>query len=72
MEAASIPRAKVAEQTRTKLDDEVQRELDAILRDEKDKMDRLDEIKILRIISESEYRTMRELASGGSTRGWSS
>lgn len=57
-------RSFVAEQTRTKLDDEVQRELDAILRDEKDKMDRLDEIKILRIISESEYRALRDIAIG--------
>ncbi len=45
-------------------DDEIQRELDAIFREEKDKMDRLDEIKILRIISESEYRALREIAPG--------
>ncbi|HZG69401.1 MAG TPA: DNA-directed RNA polymerase subunit beta', partial [Herpetosiphonaceae bacterium] len=57
-------RSFVAEQTRTKMDDEVQRELETILKDEKEKMDRLDEIKILRIISESEYRSLREIALG--------
>ncbi len=57
-------RSFVAEQTRTKLDDEVRRELEAVLREEKEKLDRLDEIKILRIISESEYRNLRELAMG--------
>ena len=60
-------RAYVAEQTQTKLSDEVQQQLDVLTREEKTKLDQLDEIKILRIISESEYRTLRELALGAFT-----
>ena len=60
-------RAHAAEQSQTKLSDEVQQQLDALVKEEKERMDRLDEIKILRIISESEYRVMRELAPGGFT-----
>jgi DNA-directed RNA polymerase subunit beta' len=60
-------RAYVAEQTQTKLSDEVQSQIDALIKEEKAKLDQLDEIKILRIISESEYRTLRELAMGAFT-----
>ncbi|PLS78408.1 MAG: DNA-directed RNA polymerase subunit beta' [Chloroflexi bacterium] len=60
-------RAYAAEQSQTKLSDEVQKELDALTKEEKAKLDQLDEIKILRIISESEYRTLRELALGAFT-----
>ncbi|MBA3946391.1 MAG: DNA-directed RNA polymerase subunit beta' [Herpetosiphonaceae bacterium] len=57
-------RSFVAEQNRTKLSDETQRELEVLVREEKDKLDRIDEIKLLRILSESEYRGMRDLALG--------
>jgi DNA-directed RNA polymerase subunit beta' len=57
-------RSFVAEQTRTRFDDETTRELDALKKEEEEKLDRLDEIKVLRIISESEYRSLREIALG--------
>jgi DNA-directed RNA polymerase subunit beta' len=60
-------RTYAAEQSQTKLSDEVQQQLDLLVKEEKEKLDRLDEIKILRIISESEYRTLRDLAPGGFT-----
>jgi DNA-directed RNA polymerase subunit beta' len=57
-------RSAAAEQIRTKSDDETTRELEVLKREEEEKFDRLDEIKLLRIISESEYRAMRDLAMG--------
>jgi len=56
-------RTYAAEQSQTKLDDETQAQLDALTKEEKERLDRLDEIKLRRIISESEYRTLRELAA---------
>jgi DNA-directed RNA polymerase subunit beta' len=60
-------RAHVAEQRQTKLSDELQKQLDQMTREEKEKLEQLDEIEIARIISESEYRTLRELAPGAFT-----
>ncbi|GAC1649133.1 MAG: DNA-directed RNA polymerase subunit beta' [Herpetosiphon sp.] len=57
-------RSHVAEQSQTRVSDDMQRELEALIREEKDKLDRLEEIKLLKIISESEYRSYREIALG--------
>ncbi len=57
-------RSHVAEQAQSKASDEAQRELDGMVREEKDKFGKLDDIEPLKIISESEYRGLRELALG--------
>ncbi|HMP39996.1 MAG TPA: DNA-directed RNA polymerase subunit beta' [Roseiflexaceae bacterium] len=57
-------KAYEATQERERLQERLQNELDRLVREEKEKLDHLDAIKIKRILSEQEYRTLRELAPG--------
>ena len=42
----------------------MQRELDTLVREEKDKLEQVDSLKMRRILTEAEYRSLRELAPG--------
>ncbi len=53
-----------ANQEKEKLQERLQRELDTLVREEKDKLDHLDGLKPCRILSEMEYRQLRDLAPG--------
>ncbi len=57
-------RTYAAEQAQTKLDDQMQTPARRAEQGEKEQFDQLDEIKLRRIISESEYRVLRDLAPG--------
>ncbi|WP_026369987.1 DNA-directed RNA polymerase subunit beta' [Kallotenue papyrolyticum] len=57
-------REHAAEQARSKLSDEAEQELAQLRAEEKEKLARLAEIEVGKIISESEYRALRELAPG--------
>ncbi len=51
-------------QEQEKLQERLQRELDSMVREEKDKLDQLESLKVCRILSETEYRTLRDVAPG--------
>jgi DNA-directed RNA polymerase subunit beta' len=51
-------------QERERLQEGLQRQLDTIVREEKEKLEQLDSLKMRRILSEPEYRALRELAPG--------
>ncbi|MFV9503535.1 MAG: DNA-directed RNA polymerase subunit beta' [Oscillochloridaceae bacterium umkhey_bin13] len=53
-----------ANQEKEKLQERLQRELDGLVREEKDKLDQLDGLKVTRILSEMEYRQLRDTAPG--------
>ncbi|MFO7166650.1 MAG: DNA-directed RNA polymerase subunit beta', partial [Chloroflexota bacterium] len=53
-----------ATQERERLQESLQRQLDTLLREEKEKLELLDGIKLKRILTEQEYRQLRELAPG--------
>jgi DNA-directed RNA polymerase subunit beta' len=53
-----------ATQEQEKLQERLQRELDNLVREEKEKLDQLDSLKECRILSEMEYRTLRDVAPG--------
>ncbi|MDP9316241.1 MAG: DNA-directed RNA polymerase subunit beta', partial [Chloroflexota bacterium] len=60
-------RTFAAEQSQTKLSDETQKQLDIINKEEKAKLEKLGDIEVGHILSESEYRERRELAPGSFT-----
>src|SRR5690349_11504343 len=51
-------------QERERLQERLQRELDTLVREEKEKLDQIASLKMRRILSETEYRSLRELALG--------
>src|SRR6476619_1137933 len=51
-------------QERERLQERLQRELDTLVREEKDKLEQIDSLKMRRILSEPEYRGLREVAPG--------
>src|SRR6476469_1940800 len=51
-------------QERERLQERLQRELDTLVREEKDKLEQIDGLKMRRILTEAEYRSLRELAPG--------
>ena len=51
-------------QEREKMQERLQRELDTLIREEKEKLEQLESIKMRRILSEVEYRQLREVAPG--------
>ena len=51
-------------QERERLQERLQRELDTLVREEKDKLEHVDSLKMRRILTEAEYRGLRELAPG--------
>ncbi len=51
-------------QERERLQESLQRQIDLLVREEKEKLEQLDSIKMRRILTEAEYRTLRELAPG--------
>jgi DNA-directed RNA polymerase subunit beta' len=51
-------------QERERLQERLQRELDTLVREEKEKLELIDSLKVRRILSEPEYRSLRELAYG--------
>jgi len=51
-------------QERERLQERLQRELDTLVREEKDKLEQIDSLKMRRILTEAEYRSLRELAPG--------
>jgi len=53
-----------ATQERERMQERLQRELDNMVREEKEKLEQLDAIKMRRILTEQEYRSLRELALG--------
>mgnify|MGYP005840883897 CR=1 FL=1 len=53
-----------ATQEQEKLQERLQRELDTLVREEKEKFEHLDNLKVCRILSEAEYRTLRDVAAG--------
>ncbi|NTU81852.1 MAG: DNA-directed RNA polymerase subunit beta', partial [Chloroflexales bacterium] len=53
-----------ATQEQEKLHERLQRELDGLVREEKEKLDHLDGLKVCRILSEMEYRQLRDTAPG--------
>ncbi|GAB4430751.1 MAG: DNA-directed RNA polymerase subunit beta' [Chloroflexi bacterium OHK40] len=53
-----------ATQEQEKLHERLQRELDQLVREEKEKLDQLDSLKVTRILSEMEYRQLRDVAPG--------
>jgi DNA-directed RNA polymerase subunit beta' len=53
-----------ATQERERMQERLQRELDSLVREEKEKLEQLDAIKMRRILTEQEYRSLRELALG--------
>jgi len=58
-------RIYVAEQEQEKLQERLQRELDDLIKEEKDRLDKIEDLKPRRILSESEYRVLRDIAPGG-------
>jgi DNA-directed RNA polymerase subunit beta' len=57
-------RIYVAEQEKEKLQERLQRELDELIKEEKERLEKLDDLKARRILSESEYRQLRDIAPG--------
>jgi DNA-directed RNA polymerase subunit beta' len=53
-----------ATQEQEKLQEKLQRELDSLVREEKEKLDMLDSLKPCRILSEMEYRQLKDVAPG--------
>jgi DNA-directed RNA polymerase subunit beta' len=53
-----------ATQEQEKLHERLQRELDSLVREEKDRLDQLEGLKLCRILTENEYRQLRDLAPG--------
>lgn len=53
-----------ATQEQEKLHERLQRELDQLVREEKEKLDQLDSLKVCRILTEMEYRQLRDIAPG--------
>ena len=53
-----------ATQEQEKLQERLQRELDGLMREEKEKLDQLDGLKVTRILTENEYRQLRDTAPG--------
>ncbi len=53
-----------ATQEQEKLQERLQRELDTLVREEKEKFEHLDNLKVCRILSEAEHRTLRDVAAG--------
>ncbi|KPV52303.1 DNA-directed RNA polymerase subunit beta', partial [Kouleothrix aurantiaca] len=53
-----------ATQERERLQERLQRELDTLVREEKEKLELVDGLKMRRILTETEYRTLREIAPG--------
>ncbi|HEU5013458.1 MAG TPA: DNA-directed RNA polymerase subunit beta' [Roseiflexaceae bacterium] len=51
-------------QQREQMQEGLQRQLDQLVREEKEKLDQLDSLKMRRILSEAEYRSLRETALG--------
>ncbi len=51
-------------QERERMQESLQRQLDTLVREEKERLDQLDAIKMRRILSEVEYRQLREIAPG--------
>jgi DNA-directed RNA polymerase subunit beta' len=51
-------------QERERLQERLQRELDTLVREEKEKLEQIDSLKMRRILTEPEYRALRELAPG--------
>jgi DNA-directed RNA polymerase subunit beta' len=51
-------------QERERMQERLQRELDTLVREEKEKLEQLESLKLRRILTEAEYRTLRELAPG--------
>jgi len=51
-------------QEREKLQERLQREQDGLVREEKEKLDLLESLKVCRILSEMEYRQLRDVAPG--------
>ncbi|HWQ11625.1 MAG TPA: DNA-directed RNA polymerase subunit beta', partial [Roseiflexaceae bacterium] len=51
-------------QERERLQESLQRQLDTLVREEKEKLEQLESIKLKRILTEQEYRQLRELAPG--------
>jgi DNA-directed RNA polymerase subunit beta' len=51
-------------QERERLQERLQRELDTLVREEKEKLEQIDSLKMRRILSEPEYRALREVAPG--------
>jgi DNA-directed RNA polymerase subunit beta' len=57
-------KAYEATQERERLQERLQSELDRLVREEKERLEQIDAIKLKRILTEQEYRTLRELAPG--------
>ncbi|NJN67134.1 MAG: DNA-directed RNA polymerase subunit beta', partial [Chloroflexaceae bacterium] len=66
---------QLAEEDRQRIEDEVaeaqeqfderqQREIDVLVGEEKEKLDQIDALRVRRVLSENEYRVLRELAPG--------
>ena len=53
-----------ATQERERLQERLQRELDTLVREEKEKLELIDGLKMRRILTETEYRSLREVALG--------
>jgi DNA-directed RNA polymerase subunit beta' len=53
-----------ATQERERVQESLQRQLDTLVREEKEKLEQIDGLKVRRILSEAEYRQLRELAPG--------
>jgi DNA-directed RNA polymerase subunit beta' len=53
-----------ATQERERMQERMQRELDTLVREEKEKLEQIDGLKMRRILTETEYRNLRELAPG--------
>jgi len=51
-------------QERERLQERLQRELDTLVREEKEKLEQIDSLKMRRILMEAEYRSLRDLALG--------
>ena len=57
-------KAYEATQEQERLQERLQRELDNLMREEKEKLEQLNNLKVGRIINETEYRQLREIAPG--------
>ncbi|MFP4438143.1 MAG: DNA-directed RNA polymerase subunit beta' [Chloroflexaceae bacterium] len=53
-----------ASQEQEKLQEKLQRELDTLVREEKERLEQLDSLRVGRILSEAEHRSLREVAAG--------
>lgn len=53
-----------ASQEQEKLHERLQRELDTLVREEKEKLEHLESLRVCRILSENEYRMLRDIAPG--------